>query len=136
MVQSSGNWEIKYIFWRVTGFMRCLIDQLNQLCMTSPSVEVWRVSKIFFCFEKFSFYKYIGRNWYAFEFLPVEMTLCKNDMIQLNCRSARRTRIINLPTNQKGCDTFETTVGKLLARRIQIFPVPFLFRHYFESYTE
>ena len=25
---------------------------------------------------------------------------------------------INLPTNKKGCDTFETTVGKLLARRI------------------
>ena len=27
---------------------------------------------------------------------------------------------INLPANQKGCDTFETTVGKLSARRIQI----------------
>ena len=36
--------------------------------------------------------------------------------------SWRRTRIINLPKNQKGYDTFETTVGKLSARRIQIFP--------------
>ena len=27
---------------------------------------------------------------------------------------------INLPTNQRGYDTFETTVGKLSARRIQI----------------
>ena len=31
-------------------------------------------------------------------------------------------RNINLPTNQKGYDTFETTVGKLSARRIQIYP--------------
>ena len=43
---------------------------------------------------------------------------------------------INLPTNQKGYDTFETTVGKLSARRIRFFSGPFLFRHYFESYTE
>ena len=40
--------------------------------------------------------------------------------IQLDCWSATRTQIINLPTNQKGYDTFETTVGKLSARRIQI----------------
>ena len=42
--------------------------------------------------------------------------------VQLDCRSSGRTRIINLPTNQKGYDTFETTVGKLSARRIQIYP--------------
>ena len=30
-----------------------------------------------------------------------------------------------LPTNQKGYDTFETTVGKLSARRIQIYVVYF-----------
>ena len=42
--------------------------------------------------------------------------------LQLDCRSVRRTRIINLPENQKGYDTFETTVGKLSARRIQIYP--------------
>ena len=36
--------------------------------------------------------------------------------------SSGRTRIINLPTNQKGYDTFETTVGKLSARKIQIYP--------------
>ena len=38
--------------------------------------------------------------------------------VQLDCRSARRTRKINLPTNQRGYDNSETTVGKLLARRI------------------
>ena len=36
-------------------------------------------------------------------------------------RSATHRRIINLPTNQKGYDTFETTVGKLSTRRIQIY---------------
>ena len=40
--------------------------------------------------------------------------------IQLDCRSCGHTQIINLPTNQKGYDSFETTVGKLSARRIQI----------------
>ena len=42
--------------------------------------------------------------------------------LQLDCFSWRRTRIINLPANQKGYDTFETTVGKLSTRRIQIYP--------------
>ena len=32
---------------------------------------------------------------------------------------------INLPANQKGYDTFETTVKKLSTRRIQIFGVYF-----------
>ena len=32
---------------------------------------------------------------------------------------------INLSANQQGYNTFETTVGKLSARRIQIFPVQF-----------
>ena len=40
--------------------------------------------------------------------------------IQLDCFSVAHTRIINLPSNQKGYVTSETTVGKLLARRIQI----------------
>ena len=40
--------------------------------------------------------------------------------IQLDCRSATHTQKNNLPTNQKGYDTFETTVGKLSARKIQI----------------
>ena len=44
------------------------------------------------------------------------------DEVQLDCFSWRRTRIINFSTNQKGYDTFETTVGKLSVRRIQIFP--------------
>ena len=42
--------------------------------------------------------------------------------LQLDCFSWRRTRIINLQTNQKGYDTFETTVGKLSARITQIYP--------------
>ena len=29
---------------------------------------------------------------------------------------------INLPSNQKGYDTSETTIGKLSVRRIQIYP--------------
>ena len=44
------------------------------------------------------------------------------NFVQLDCFSWRRTRIINLPSNQKGYDNSETTVGKLLARIIQIFP--------------
>ena len=59
-----------------------------------------------------------------------------NDLIRairlhLDCFSWRRTRIINLPANQKGYDTFETTVGKLSARRIQIYRVFFL-NHFFD----
>ena len=38
--------------------------------------------------------------------------------LQLDCFSCGRTRIINLVSNQKGYETFETTVGKLSARRI------------------
>ena len=50
--------------------------------------------------------------------------LCRSQCmeLQLDCWSATRTQIINLPTNQKGYDTFETTAGKLSARRIQIYP--------------
>ena len=32
----------------------------------------------------------------------------------------------NFPTNQKGYDNYETTIGKLLTRRIQIFQISFL----------
>ena len=46
--------------------------------------------------------------------------------IQLDCRSSGRTRKINLARNQNSYDNSETTVGKLLARRIQIVWVPFL----------
>ena len=41
--------------------------------------------------------------------------------VQLDCRSCGRTRIIDLTSNQKGYDNSETTVGKLSARRIQIW---------------
>ena len=64
--------------------------------------------------DTFCFCKYI---------LNVLLLHCRSwDSLQLDCRSATLTRKINLPTNQKGYDTFETTVGKLLARRIQIYP--------------
>ena len=42
--------------------------------------------------------------------------------LQLDFRSARHTRKINLPANQKGYDNSETTNEKLSARRIQIYP--------------
>ena len=40
--------------------------------------------------------------------------------IQLDWTSNTSRQKNNLPANQKGYDTFETTVGKLSARRIQI----------------
>ena len=43
----------------------------------------------------------------------------------LDCRSAIRTRKINLPANQKSYDNSETTVGKLSARRNQICRIYF-----------
>ena len=49
------------------------------------------------------------------------IALWREEYVQLDCRSARRTRTFNLPTNQKGYGNFETTVGKLSPRRIQIF---------------
>ena len=39
--------------------------------------------------------------------------------------SDTHTHKIDLPVNRKGDDTFETTVGKLSARRIQIWLVYF-----------
>ena len=53
------------------------------------------------------------------------IALWREEYVQLDCRSARRTRTFNLPTNQKGYGNFETTVGKLSARRIRISRVPF-----------
>ena len=41
------------------------------------------------------------------------------------CRSAIRTRKINLPASQEGFDSSETIVRKLLARRIQICQIHF-----------
>ena len=46
--------------------------------------------------------------------------------IQLDCSPSKRTWKINLPTYRKGYDKFETTCGKLLARRIQICLVLFV----------
>ena len=43
-------------------------------------------------------------------------------LLQLDWNSNTSRRKINLPANQKGYDTFETTVGKLSVRRIQIYP--------------
>ena len=46
--------------------------------------------------------------------------------LQLDCRPTRRTRKIHFASNQKDYDNSETTVGKLLARRIRICRVYFL----------
>ena len=46
-------------------------------------------------------------------------------LIQLDYQSAIHTQKINLPANQKGYNIFETAVGKLLTRRIQICRVHF-----------
>ena len=40
--------------------------------------------------------------------------------VQLDCTPSTRTRKINPLTNQKCYENFETTIGKLLAKRIQI----------------
>ena len=42
--------------------------------------------------------------------------------LQLECQSGIRTHKINLLTNQKGYGTFETTIGWLSEKRIQIYP--------------
>ena len=57
-------------------------------------------------------------------------------LLQLDCRSARRTRKINFSANQKGYDNSGTTVGKLSARKNQICPDYFCLGHYFESCIE
>ena len=53
----------------------------------------------------------------------LQFTEYRNNKVQAYSwigRPIRADKKINLPANQKGYDTFETTVGKLLARRIQI----------------
>ena len=50
--------------------------------------------------------------------------------IQLDWTSNTSRQKNNLPANQKGYDTFETTVGKLSARRIQICCVYFCKIHF------
>ena len=55
---------------------------------------------------------------------PLVLTF-ETGVLQLDCQSAGRTRKINLPTNQKGCDNSETSVEKLSTRRTQISPVYF-----------
>ena len=47
------------------------------------------------------------------------------DYLQLDWTSNTSRQKINLPTNQRGYDNSETTVGKLSARRIQIYCVYF-----------
>ena len=54
--------------------------------------------------------------------------------IQLDCWSSGRTRKIYLARNQKGYDNSKTTVGKLLARRIQIWVVFFIKAWFWKLY--
>ena len=58
-------------------------------------------------------------GWAIWEYFVLD-----ND-IQLDWASAPEPTKINLPANQKGYDTFETTVGKLSARRIKTSRVYF-----------
>ena len=51
-------------------------------------------------------------------------------LLQLDWTLSRNTRKINSPTNQKGYDNSETTVGKLSARKIQIFQVHYCVIHF------
>ena len=69
--------------------------------------------------------KYVGWKSGVFDWHTDNFKTQYRSILQLDCRSCGRPRIINLASNQKGYDTFETTVGKLPARRIQIFPVYF-----------
>ena len=94
-----------------------------------PSVKSWDIVITFAVGVRFQIWdqfwitqpKLHGAWYLIFVVKPQNMLI----QLQLDCWSATRTRTINLPTNQKSCDTFETTVGKLSARRIQIFPLYF-----------
>ena len=56
--------------------------------------------------------------------------------VQLDWTSNTSRQIINIPANQKGYDTFETTNSKALGEENSHLPGIFLFRQYFESYIE
>ena len=64
---------------------------------------------------KFLFF-YVRWNTRSFRLIGIK----KGKIVQLDCRSARRTRKTNLPMNQRGYDNSTTTVGMLSTRRIQI----------------
>ena len=51
-------------------------------------------------------------------------------VLQLDWTPSRNTRKIKSRTNQKGYDKSETTVGKLPARRVQIFRARFCIIHF------
>ena len=53
--------------------------------------------------------------------------------MHLDCQSARRTRKINLSTDQKGCDNSKTIVGTLSVRKIQICWAHFFCDHFLIS---
>ena len=72
-----------------------------------------------------SFNLYRARSVFCLHELSQILSYCSVRSVQLDCRSARRTQNINLPTNQKSYNNSETTVGKLSARRIQICQVHF-----------
>ena len=51
-------------------------------------------------------------------------------ILQLGCFSSKSTQKINNRTNQKGYGNSETTIGKLLMRKIQIYLVKFCKSHF------
>ena len=75
--------------------------------------------------ERFSLFTIIEARGCAHSkptFFHARFVLTASLYVQLDCQSARRTRKIDLPTNQKGYDNSETIVGKLSTRKIQIYP--------------
>ena len=70
-------------------------------------------------FACFKLYYFMGESITA-RLLTLNIPFAVVLFIQLDCRSGICPQKINLPTNQKGYGNFETTVGKLSARRIQI----------------
>ena len=57
----------------------------------------------------------------------------RSSSLQLDLNPSRNTWKINLPTNQKGYDTFETTVGNLSTRSTQICRV-YLCKSHFDLF--
>ena len=54
--------------------------------------------------------------------------------IKMNCPSARRTRKINLPTNRKGYEDSETTIGRLSAKENPDLPGTLFCYHFLASF--
>ena len=80
-----------------------------------------------FCLKKYNFYQCLSVLWHRM-YLTQKYSMWKKLVkmyVQLDWVSIISRQKINLPANHKSYDNSETTDEKLLARRIQIFRVPF-----------